>query len=132
MISGRSGFSFWEYERDENNLESLFPYDPAMPLVNRILAKCVVREEGDCRISTAQTFLSEVDILINQIKRRHHSERDDLADTWPCRMCGRGVYRRSPSSIRSDLLTSSNTIDHKDFPFYVCSHCRHVTLFQPG
>jgi serine/threonine protein kinase len=54
MIAGQNGFPFWEYDRDENNLENLFPDDPAMPLVNSILAKCIVREEGQCD-SSAQS-----------------------------------------------------------------------------
>src|SRR5258708_3433558 len=68
MISGRDGVSFWEWNRDENNLEKMFPNNLMMPLVNRdILSKCIVREEKAC-ISHAPVLLREIDSLIAQGK----------------------------------------------------------------
>ena len=64
MIAGRSGFAFWECERDENNLEKLFPNAPMVSLVNRqIICRCVVREEKDC-IQSAPALPGEIDRLI--------------------------------------------------------------------
>ena len=64
MISGKNGFPFWEYDRDANNLEKMFPDDPNMPLVNTFLAKCIVREERDCLFSTVAMMHKELDELI--------------------------------------------------------------------
>jgi serine/threonine protein kinase len=103
MISGRNGFPYWEYAREENNLTRLFPDDPIMPLVNAFLAKCIVREEQAC-LPTAEKLLSELDGLISEIKARR-GYRPDGAETWPCRMCGKGAYHpaTAPSAMPQHL-----------------------------
>src|SRR5579862_4371853 len=83
---------FWEYAEDGNNLEKFFPDDPSMALVNELLAKCVVRREKDCVLSSVLDLLSEVEGLIDKIKARW-GYRPDGAQTWPCRVCGRGNYQ---------------------------------------
>src|SRR5713226_3430941 len=85
MISGRNGFPFWEYQKEDNNLEKLFPHDPSMPLINDLLGRCVVREEKDCLLSSAVDLRSAVDELIEQIIRDRSGRRPDGAETWPCR-----------------------------------------------
>ena len=138
-LSGRNGFPFWEYARDENNLEKLFPQDPIMPLVNTLLAKCVVREERDC-LSTAEELLAEVNALVKQIDARR-GPRPDGAETWPCRMCGKGTYRhatrasgmaahlRGQPLILAQISGSSGT-DNLPFGIFVCDHCGHAELFK--
>jgi serine/threonine protein kinase len=59
LVAGRDGFPYWEYDADDNNLEKLFPEDPIMPLVNELLAKCVVRHEKDCRSGPPLTDIRE-------------------------------------------------------------------------
>lgn len=144
MISGRNGFAFWEYNREDNDLKKMFPDDPIMPLVNTLLAKCVVREERDC-LSTAQELLSEVDGLIKQIKAwRGH--RPDNAETWPCRICGKGAYRPAPlpagTTAASNLpghfprplilaqISGREVSDRQPFSIFVCDHCGHAELFK--
>ena len=88
MISGRNGFPFWEYNEDANNLEKLFPNDPNMSLINGLLAKCIVRREQDCALSSAHKLRSGVDDVIAQIKTRR-GYRSAGADMWPCMLCNR-------------------------------------------
>lgn len=139
MISGQNGFPFWEYNREENDLEKMFPHDPIMPLVNTVLAKCLVREERDC-LPNAQKFQSEVDALINQIDARR-GPRPDNAMTWPCRMCGKGTYRPATRSSgmaahlrRQPLIlaqiSGGSVTDQLPFAIFVCDQCGHAELFK--
>src|SRR5260370_35855910 len=91
MVAGRNGFPYWEFAEPANNLEKLFPTEPTMSLVNELLAKCVVRHEKDCSLSTVKDLLIEVDGLIDKIKARR-GQRPDGSATWPCRVCGKGTY----------------------------------------
>jgi serine/threonine protein kinase len=140
MISGRNGFPFWEYDREENNLEKIFPDDPNMPLVNSVLAKCVVREEKACHFSTAKDMQLEVEHLIEQIKSRR-GPRPDGAQTWSCGVCGKGTYHpASPSTSmplhlrRSPLMLAqipgSAQGDLQPFSIFVCDYCGHAELFK--
>ena len=137
MIAGQNGFPYWEYAREENNLENLFPNDPVMPLVNRILSTCIVREEQQCD-SSAETLRGRVEYLINQIKAVRGA-RPDGADSWPCRMCGRGMYRpvSSPDGRlgppRMLAQASGGAVtDRYSYRIFVCDNdqCRHAELFQ--
>ena len=85
---GDNGFPFWEIDRDQNNLEKMFPTDPMMSSVNRLLRKCVVLEE-DC-VPRAHGMLDEIDNLIAQAQCR--TQRPNIGGRWPCRICGRGQY----------------------------------------
>lgn len=138
MISGRNGFPFWEYATDDNNLETIFPDDPSMPLVNEILAKCVVRHEGECRYSTALDLLSAVDNLIKQIRSRR-GQRPDGAETWPCRVCGRGTYHLASQSgagagpaalLMLAQISGASVGDRRPFKISICDHCGHAELFK--
>jgi serine/threonine protein kinase len=127
MISGRNGFLFWEFDWDENNLERMFPDDPIMSLVNGLLAKCVVRDEKGCRLSTATDLCSEVDSLINQAKAWRRGGPEGTK-TWPCRICGRGFYRKA-DSLMANLRLPGNKPESRDIPFYACDRCHHVEFF---
>jgi serine/threonine protein kinase len=90
MIAGKDGFPFWEFKRNENNLEMLFPYDSSMSAVNNFLGKCIGRDEEDCKIRFAPVMLDEIDKLIAEIQIAIGSERSGKSETWPCRVCGKG------------------------------------------
>lgn len=125
MISGRDGFPFWEYNRDENNLEKAFPYDPMMPRVNQLLSKCIGRDESECRLA-APALLAEVDGLIDQAQRI--GQKPDDGGVWPCRMCGLGRY-----SIKDDLTMQAfvrNTGYNTQIRLFVCDHCGHAEMFK--
>lgn len=139
MISGRNGFPFWEHDREENNLKGMFPDDPVIPFVNDLLAKCIVREERAC-LPTAEKLLSEVDGLITEIKSRR-GHRPEGAKAWPCRMCGKGMYRPPSTPLatapqlsgRPQLLAQvpgGGVTDRMPFSIFVCDHCNHAELFK--
>jgi hypothetical protein len=123
MIAGRNGFPYWELNRNDNNLEKIFPNDPFMPRVNRILSQCIVREESDCVLS-ARGLLVEVDRLIELAGSI--GQRPEDGDPWPCRMCGRGRYSETTSMISAFIDNSS---DRTHFRVYKCDHCAHVEAF---
>jgi serine/threonine protein kinase len=129
MISGRNGFPREEFERDENNLEKMFPMEPAMRLINCLLAKCVVREESEC-ISASSRLRSEVDILIAKIKERQ-GYRPDGAQAWPCRVCGKGDYQDGGLSHKVRGYRPGGPVQQQtiELDVYLCDHCGHAELF---
>jgi hypothetical protein len=140
MISGRNGFPFWEYDRETNNLEQLYPDDPSMPLVNGFLGKCIVREEKDCRVTTAEIMRQEVENLIHEIKEKR-GPRPDGAETWPCRVCGKGTYHKATTPAAISLptqglplilaqITGGAVTDRLPFAIFVCDYCGHAELFK--
>ncbi len=126
MIAGRNGFPFWEHRRDETNLERLFPRDPAMPLVNRILDKYVVREQVECDLS-AYTFRARVDDLIRQLKGNAGGSRLIESSTWPCGVCAAGVYKQISASIPG--IIPGPGAERIPFSVYKCDNCGNAQLF---
>lgn len=134
MIAGRNGFPFWEYEKEVNNLERLFPNDQTMSAVNGLLARCVVREEKDC-LASAINLRSAVDGLIEEIDDARSGRRPDGAEAWPCRLCGKGKYHPASSSSSGALVMSAQISgrganEHQPFSVSVCDHCGHAELFM--
>jgi serine/threonine protein kinase len=130
MIAGQNGFPFWEYKRDENNLESLFPADPTMKLVNdRILATRIVRDEQDCN-GVAITLAAQVDQLIEYI-RFMRGYKNDKAETWPCKICGRGKYSSIGPRYQIKGFREGGPVLLQNQSLYVsvCDHCGHAELF---
>jgi serine/threonine protein kinase len=125
MVSGRDGFPYWEYDRPENNLETMFPKDPTMRLINHILSKSVVREEKDC-LHSAQDLLLVVDAVIKQI--RESGQKPDDGGPWPCQICGQGHYLKAPQVMSSFAHTDSS--ERVPFAIYVCDRCGHTELFR--
>ena len=131
MIAGHNGPSFWEYSRDENNLEMLFPGDPAMPLINkRIFSTRIVREEQQCD-SSAQSLRKDVEELIGHIKGIRKF-RQEGAEAWPCQVCGRGRYRSNGLRYQLTGFRQGGPIDeqNKTLYVYICDHCGHAELFD--
>jgi serine/threonine protein kinase len=130
MIAGRNGFSFWEYQREENNLEILFPNDPLMALVNEhILSTRIVREEKECN-GSAEFLGLQVERLINYIKDRQ-GYKPDNADAWPCKVCGRGKYKSDGPKYQIKGFREGGPVLLQNQSFFasVCDYCGHVELF---
>jgi serine/threonine protein kinase len=130
MIAGQNGFPFWEFERDENNLENLFPNDPFMSLVNkRLLSKRIVREENDCS-GSAQDFLTEVENLINQLKISP-GYKPNRASAWSCGVCGKGSYHSAGPKHQVKGFREGGPVLEQEIRLYVfaCDHCGHAELF---
>jgi len=146
MLTGRNGFPFWEFDKEDNNLEKLFPNDHSMPLVNGLLARCIVREEKDCLSSTME-LCSAVDVLIEQVEAYHEGFRPGGAETWPCRVCRKGKYiPATPPDFDQDhgiaaplrggavrvlaQVMGAGVSDRAAFSIYVCDRCGHAELFK--
>lgn len=130
MIAGQNGFPFWEYDREINDLQKRFPYDPLMSLVNeRILSTRIVREENLCNKS-AQALRIQVEGLINQIKDLY-GFKPDHAKVWPCKICGRGKYKSSEQKfqIKGTREGGQALLEKQSFFASICDHCGHAELF---
>jgi serine/threonine protein kinase len=130
MVSGHDGFLREEFRVDDNDLTKLFPNDPAMPLINDLLDQCVVRNEKECLFQNALDLRLAIDGLMNKIKARR-GERPDGADTWLCRLCGKGSYRATNLNVLGQIA-GRGVGDSDPFAAYVCDNvnCRHVELFR--
>lgn len=129
MIAGRNGFPFWEYDRDENNLEKQFPDDPAMPLVNkRILSKRIVRDENQCD-GSADSLRANVQELIAHLKIGL-GHKPDGASAWSCGVCGRGTYQATGLKHQLQGYRPGSPEQGINLSAYICDHCGHAELFQ--
>jgi serine/threonine protein kinase len=133
MVSGQPNLEYWYFDqaargsRPANNLEHLFPDDPAMPIVNEILAKCVVQYEESC-LKSASELLELVNTAIGRIRRFGRKPDDDTP--WPCQVCGKGYYTREPLRLLTSMATSSNANVDGTLYAYSCRRCGHVELFE--
>ena len=107
MVAGRLRLQREWFERPENNLTVIFKEDPAMHMVNVILKRCVVENEGQC-----QTSASDLGIIVSTYIQILERGGQDLhaGIVRPCRVCGHGHYqtavtlrrcRRYPKTFRS-------------------------------
>jgi len=132
MIAGQNGFPFWEYNRDENNLEGLFPGDPTMPLVNkRILARRIVRDSSQCN-GSATELLADVQDLISFLKVRA-GHRSEGASTWLCGVCGKGMYQFNGRNYQlKGYRPFGGPVHEQEIVLYasICDYCGHAELFK--
>lgn len=134
MIAGKNGFSYWRLMRNENNLEVMFPDDPMMPAINRVLQSCIAEEEEDCKLR-GFGLLDEVDRLISQARRI--DQKPDDGGPWLCRTCGRGQYGPIPYLITNSHVTDDAErlrikTDRIPLAMYACNNCGNVQLFKPN
>ena len=89
MVSGQLDLPYWWWERDEYNLERLFPEEPQMRFVNEILRVSVVDKESVC-LSSAAELLKMVDGILPAVRSGGQPIGDGV--TRRCLVCGRGHY----------------------------------------
>ena len=124
MISCDPILPFWFYDKEEFNLERMFPDRSEMALINGLLDKCIVEDEENC-LENAGSLLKEIDSLLNALRLGadpiSNSER-------PCRVCGFGKYQltvdRNPTNTSNFGLGARST-----FKIFACDYCGHVQLF---
>lgn len=131
MVSGKQLLNLWYFDRDENNVERLFPASPYIHFANQIFKRCIVEEESDC-LKDANALLEEVDRVLRIIELG----ADAISDrpTRPCRVCGMGNYTLVVDRDRVDLLNffSFAGAGNNNFKIFACSHCGHVQMFSFG
>jgi len=132
MVSGRLKL-FREYHRKPlYDLERLFPSDADMPIINRILDRCIVEEKSHC-LSGARDLLLVVNEALGLMKRGALP----LDVPRPCRVCGKGVYQPQGFTGAAALIISR--YDHNNVQVggirlvpFVCDYCTHFEFFAPG
>ena len=122
MVSGRSKFPLWYFDKPPHDLRQMFPDVPAVQFLHRLLGKCVVEFESEMRLRNANDFLREIDAVIAAVS--HGRQLPGRNATMRCQFCGVGAYRRSdPFHIVGNLRTAATRT------YYVCDHCGHVESF---
>jgi serine/threonine protein kinase len=127
MISGRPILRLWYVDKEQFNLEKMFPRNKFMSMANRLLKKCVVEEEKDCLLD-AKALLEEVDRVLSLVE--NNAELLDAQIERQCKVCGVGKY-----TLRIDR--DSNQIQNfgirptvgNSFKVFTCDHCGHFELF---
>jgi len=133
MIAGKLKLPREYHAKPEFDLTQLFPDDPDMHIVNRILNKCVVEEARNC-YSSAVDLLQVVDVCLRVIDRGGSLLDDTISR--PCHVCGMGNYQMkalhpNTSSVGIRLWHGSGSNDISLFPIrvFVCDKCEHVEFF---
>ena len=131
MVSSKSiALPLWYHREEEYNVQRMFPRDPAMEFLNRILDKCIVEKEKDC-LTDASYLLVQIDDTLRALELGAAPIGDEFAR--PCRVCGFGVYRQI-ADIKDEHRTSTRGFGLEPkgsagFNIFICSHCGHVQLF---
>ena len=123
MVSGRPTFRLWYFDEDGNDLREMFPDDPAMEFVKKILRKCVVEREREMKVHDARELLAEVDTAIAALS--HGCELPGRERIMRCRFCGIGTYE----TLEGHLVAGGLLRTEYERTYVVCDHCGHVETF---
>jgi len=122
MVSGKSILQLWYFEKEQFNVELLFPESHTIKFANPLFKKCIVENEKDC-IPNAMSLLSEIDSILKRIELL--VEPDFSNKNRLCRVCGIGNYR-----LLSHHEAQNFGIAGKTTKIFTCSHCANVQLFS--
>jgi serine/threonine protein kinase len=143
MLSGRPMLPLWYWNRDQFNLEKLFPeMRREMRLVNeQILADSIVEEEASA-LPDGSALLQRVDGVLSIIRR--DGELLQISAQRPCRVCGRGSYKPmfegsnrwiafvDPKAL--DMMSGFGRLYDPEFrataKAFACEACGHIQLFR--
>jgi hypothetical protein len=89
MVAGRLKLHREDFRDPRLDVTRLFPNDPDMHIVNRILEKCVVTREEDC-LWSALDLLPMVEAFSSMVQRGGQLLKEGVPR--PCRVCGQGFY----------------------------------------
>ena len=130
MVSSKSTpLPLWYHRREEFDVQLMFPRNPQMEFLNRLLDKCIVENEEECW-PDASWLRVQIDDTLRAIK----FGADPIGDfNRPCRICGFGVYRQI-ADITDEYRTSTTNFGLEPkgsagFKIFICDHCGHVQLF---
>ena len=127
MISGKSVLPLWYWNRDKFNLEKQFADDSTMPLINGLLARCVVEEESKC-LPSFDELQSQIEEVIRKIEFKSSVLGKSIKRR--CLVCGAGHYEmtcdRNTSGLHNLGLRPAGTRAYRIFD---CNACSHVQMF---
>jgi hypothetical protein len=137
LISGRAKLVYWWHRKPEHNLESLFPGDPAMPIINEVLDGCICEEEKGCKFIDAKGLMGKIDTLIIEIENEIGIPKDGRK--VKCKFCGKGIYVQMmrdgphPSGRTTQTFLHNWGIkparDHK-IKLFLCDNCGNAQIFD--
>lgn len=130
MVSGSVFLNLWYFDREEFNVEKMFPDAPGIRLVNPLLAKCITEDEEDC-LDDAGALLEEVDKTL-RIVQRGGEPLSNPNTPRPCRVCGFGQYEfvtdRDRERASEDFGLTPSGMNY--YRIFACKECGHVQLFH--
>ncbi len=133
MVSSKSLLPFWFHQKEEFNLEILFPDRPEMTLLNDLLNKCIVEDEENC-LENAGLLLNEIDDLLSALRLG----ADPMSDSErPCRVCGFGKYQLKVNNRDERYDTTIYNLfgvrgapGGQTFKIFVCDNCGNIQIFS--
>ena len=133
MVTGRMKLPREEFRDPRFDVTVLYPHDPDMYIINRILEKCVVAREQDCLFS-ALDLLPRILTYAEMLKRGGELVKEDIPK--PCRVCGYGYYQKLNAGVALHLTTFVNMVDQHvgslRTELLACDKCGHVQFFKIG
>jgi serine/threonine protein kinase len=127
MISGKPVMPLYYFDEGDNNLETAFPDDPRMSLVNTLLADCIVEREHQCLIADANELASRLEDL-------HARLADGKLFTgkpgFPCIVCGGQYNLHIPEGhyeIRNFGIRPAGNVK---FRIMKCGTCGNIQIFD--
>ena len=126
MISGKPILRLWYWQREEFDVEKMFPKNPEIKWVRKIFEKCIVEDEKDC-LKTADDLLELVDTLIYLIERNADIVEDGVERK--CKVCGLGEYKYVVTDARNFGISPVFKAGNKTFKIFTCDHCGNVQMF---
>jgi serine/threonine protein kinase len=147
LVSGKMT-PYWYHDRDSLNIAKLFPQEPGMAAINRVLDRSMVEDETNC-LSSAKELLVAVDEALSIVERGKQRLHPDMPR--PCRVCGRGQYRPVPPSEQGRSGVRLLSVSEQEFELalmqphnlhgtqkgqalsvrvFACEACGHVEMFR--
>ncbi len=127
MLSGRSYLNLWYYDKDDYNIERMFPNLPEIQWAKKIFEKCIVEEKNKCLESTEE-LLKLLDTIIQAVNL--NADVLDNKAQKICHVCGLGKY---------EMVSNGDAAPTHNFGLRpagiakiavsACSKCGHVHLF---
>ena len=128
MVSGRPILQLWYYDKEQFNVEEIFPRSKSIKFANDLFSKCIVENETDC-IPTASELLEEIDKIIDIIELG--ADKLNLEIERKCKVCGIGKYLvMSDGNLTRTQNYGLSPRGNMNFMIFECSHCGHVQLFS--
>ena len=127
MISGKPILRLWYWQKEEFNVEKIFPKNPKIKWTRKIFEQCIVEDEKDC-LKTADDLLEIVDTFIYLIQRNADIVEDGLERR--CKVCGLGEYKYVVNENGTDAYNFGiRPTGNKTFKIFACDHCGNVQMF---
>ena len=127
MISGKPILRLWYWQREEFDVEKMFPKNPEIKWARKIFEKCIVEDEKDC-LKTVDDLLEIVDTVIYLIQRNADIVEDGLERK--CKVCGLGEYKYVVNENSNDAYNFGiRPTGNKTFKIFACNHCGNVQMF---